>query len=440
MMATHVPHADEVSIFGSSPNTWRIDRIRDRLGAIVGGEWGDDPDAHDEGVVIPVIRVADIRGLEVETKDLTLRRVKESKVPTRLIGKRTVLIEKSGGGEHAPVGRAVLGRNLHFDAICSNFMAKVDCGLSVEPLFVGYLLEAAYSAGINGAHIQQTTGIQNLRVFDYLNTHVAVPPLIEQRRIAAYLDASCAAIDAAVAAKRRQLETLEALRKSIVKRAVMMGLNPSVKTQSTDVEWIPEMPRHWRLMRVKDAMEFFNTVRVPLSAADRGVMTEKTYDYYGASGVIDKVEAYHFDGTYILIAEDGANLLTRSKPLAFLATGKFWVNNHAHILKPRWGGDDTFFVALLESQDFSLFVTGAAQPKLTMENLGRFKLAIPRLPEQKEIAAFIREKDAVFRTLFAQIEQQVETLVSYRISLIHECVTGQRRVTEADINRVKSNG
>jgi len=265
--------------------------------------------------------------------------------------------------------------------------------------------------------------------------YAAIPPLPEQQRIAAYLDASCAAIDAAVAAKRRQLETLDELRKSTVKRAVTMGLNPSVRTKRTDVEWIPEMPEHWRLVRVKDVMEFFNTVRVPVSAAERGVMTEKTYDYYGASGVIDKVEAYLFDGTYILIAEDGANLLTRSKPLAFLATGKFWVNNHAHILKPRWGGDDTFFVTLLESQDFSLFVTGAAQPKLTMENLGRFKLAVPRVTEQKEIAAFIREKDTEFRPLFAQIERQLETLVGYRKSLIHECVTGQRRVTEADVRR-----
>jgi type I restriction enzyme S subunit len=266
---------------------------------------------------------------------------------------------------------------------------------------------------------------------------IPIPPIDEQRQIVAFLDASCAAIDAAVAAKRRQLDTLDALRKSTIKHAVTIGLNLSVKTQRTDVEWIPEMPQHWRLVRVKDVMKFFNTVRVPLSAAERGVMTEKTYDYYGASGVIDKVEAYLFDGTYILIAEDGANLLTRSKPLAFLATGKFWVNNHAHILKPRWGGDDTFFVTLLESQDFSLFVTGAAQPKLTMENLGRFKLAVPRVAEQKAIAAFIREKDAEFRQLFAQIERQIATLTAYRKSLIHECVTGQRRIMEADVARVR---
>jgi type I restriction enzyme S subunit len=164
-------------------------------------------------------------------------------------------------------------------------------------------------------------------------------------------------------------------------------------------------------------------------------MTERTYDYYGASGVIDKVDAYLFDGTYILIAEDGANLLTRSKPLAFLATGKFWVNNHAHILKPRWRGDNTFFVNLLESQDFSLFVTGAAQPKLTMENLGRFKLAVPPVEEQREIAAFVCKKEGEFRALSAQIGRQVDALVAYRKSLIHECVTGQRRISEADVRK-----
>jgi type I restriction enzyme S subunit len=99
--------------------------------------------------------------------------------------------------------------NLTCDAICSNFMAKTDCGPTIDPMFAVYLLDAAYSSGINAAHIQQTTGIQNLRVFDYLNTHVAIAPLREQERIAAYLNASCAAIDAAVAAKRRQLETLD---------------------------------------------------------------------------------------------------------------------------------------------------------------------------------------------------------------------------------------
>lgn len=171
------------SIFGNCPTTWTVDRLRDRLNGIVGGEWGDDPEAYDDGVEIPVIRVADIRGIDVATEALTIRRVKESKLSGRLIGKRTLLLEKSGGGEQKTVGRAVLGRNLTFDAICSNFMAKTDCGPTISPLFAAYLLDAAYLSGINIAHIQQTTGIQNLRVSDYLNTHFAIPPIQEQRKI-----------------------------------------------------------------------------------------------------------------------------------------------------------------------------------------------------------------------------------------------------------------
>jgi type I restriction enzyme S subunit len=300
---------------------------------------------------------------------------------------------------------------------------------SVNKRFITYLIGSAiFAEYMTCFQTSVTNSHRRINPNDLWQTRIPLPPLPEQQRIAEYLDASCAAIDAAVAAKRRQLETLDALRKGTIKRAVTMGLNPVVKTKRTDVECIPQMPEHWRLVRVKDVMEFFNTVRVPLSAAERGLMADKVYDYYGASGVIDKVESYLFDGTYILLAEDGANLLTRSKPLAFLATGKFWVNNHAHILKPRWGGDDTFFVNLLESQDFSLFVTGAAQPKLTMDNLGRFKLAVPRVPEQKEIASFIHQKNAEFRPLFGQIETQIAMLTAYRKSLIHECVTGQRRI------------
>ena len=269
---------------------------------------------------------------------------------------------------------------------------------------------------------------------------VPLPPLPEQARIVAFLDASCQAIDTAVAAKRKQVRTLEFVRGSVIHRAVAHGLNPSVTMKQTDTEWIPEAPEHWSIVRLKDVMDFFNTVRVPLSAEERAAMTERTYDYYGASGVIDKVESYHFDGTYILLAEDGANLLTRSKPLAFVASGRFWVNNHAHIMKPRWRGDETFFMHLLESQDYSPFVTGAAQPKLTLDNLARFKVAVPDFEEQRAIGDFVRAKDREAKMLSGQIERQIAVLVAFRGSLVHEFVSGQRRVTDADVRRAQGHG
>jgi type I restriction enzyme S subunit len=185
----------------------------------------------------------------------------------------------------------------------------------------------------------------------------------------------------------------------------------------------PEFPADWHHCRIKDAVDFFNTQRIPLSAAERGVMVDRTYDYYGASGVIDQVEGYLFDGTYILLGEDGANLLSRSKPLAFLATGQFWVNNHAHILKPRCGGLDRFFVDLLESLDYSTYVTGAAQPKLTMENLGRFRIGVPPRAEQQRIAAYLDASCEAIDAAVAAKRSQLDTLDRLRKSVLQRVVT-----------------
>jgi type I restriction enzyme S subunit len=244
----HKRTLSEISVFGATPEGWAIDRIRDRLVSIVGGEWGDDPDAHDEGVLIPVIRVADIRGIDLTTNELTIRRIKESKLSGRLIGLRTVLLEKSGGGEQKPVGRAVRCRTITFDAICSNFMAKIECGTSLDPSFLVYLFNALYTCGVNGACIQQTTGIQNLRVFDYLNTKVGFPTLSEQISIAEFLDAKCSLLGDVVSTVampdngvvrsgvlNRQIDILLAYQKSLIHECVT-GQRRITKADLTQVK------------------------------------------------------------------------------------------------------------------------------------------------------------------------------------------------------------
>ena len=281
--------------------------------------------------------------------------------------------------------------------------------------------------GTTIAHLYQKT----FERFSY-----PLPPLDEQRCIVAFLDKTCAAIDTAIDKKQKQLETLDALRKSIIHKAVSRGLDDSVELKESGIEWAPLKPAHWKTCRVKDILDFFNTVRIPLSADIRGLMTDRIYDYYGASGVIDKVEDYLFDGTYILIAEDGANLLARNSPLAFFVTGKFWVNNHAHILKPRFD-NIRYFVYLLESLDYSLCLTGAAQPKLTKENLGKYKIIVPSKTEQDLITDYLDTKTAELKGLNENIENQITALQQYRKSLIHECVTGKRRITDEDMRVVQ---
>ena len=150
-----------------------------------------------------------------------------------------------------------------------------------------------------------------------------VPPPDEQRAIARHLDHVDDRIRRYVAAKEKLIALLEEERQAVIHRAVTCGLDPNVPLKPSGIDWLGDIPAHWDVSRVKTEFECLNHRRVPLSSVERGAMSKRRYDYYGASGVIDKVDDYLFDGELLLIAEDGANLVLRNLPLAIVAKGKF---------------------------------------------------------------------------------------------------------------------
>ncbi|KUH70726.1 hypothetical protein AU184_03750 [Mycolicibacterium novocastrense] len=117
--------------------------------------------------------------------------------------------------------------------------------------------------------------------------------------------------------------------------------------------------------------------------------------YYGASGVVDHVRDYIFDGDYLLVSEDGANLLARSTPIAFSISGKTWVNNHAHILEFPTYSQRRFVEIYLNSIDLAPFVSGGAQPKLNQANLNKIPIPSPTLDEQDRIVGILDKFDAL---------------------------------------------
>ncbi len=153
------------------------------------------------------------------------------------------------------------------------------------------------------------------------------------------------------------------------------------------------MAAAWPSITLNDAVDLFDSQRVPLNSRQRLARKGK-FPYYGAQGVIDHIDDYIFDGRYILVAEDGENLNSKKLPLALFAKGKFWVNNHAHILrgKPEIV-DDTFLLACLNNADIRPFVTGAAQPKLSQGNLRLVEIPHPPLRTQQRIAAILSAYD-----------------------------------------------
>ena len=151
-----------------------------------------------------------------------------------------------------------------------------------------------------------------------------------------------------------------------------------------------EIPKGWEWVRFGAITINRDSERIPLSVDERRMLM-KTYDYYGASGVIDKVDRYLFDKPLLLIGEDGANLINRSTPIAFIARGKYWVNNHAHVLD--YYNEELMQYMCMYINAISLvdYVTGTAQPKMNQEKMNSIMVALPPLAEQKRIVAKIEE-------------------------------------------------
>lgn len=290
--------------------------------------------------------------------------------------------------------------------------------------------------------------------------NIPLPPVAEQKQIAAYLDASCAAIDAAVDVKRRQLDILTTLQFSTIQRAVLEGLNPAVKMKSSGVEWFYAIPIHWQVERLKDVvLAKKDAIKVGPFGSDLvlGDMTDEGVKVFNQRTVIDRdfnsgmhfvsyekyesLKAFSVSPGDLLITTRGTigrcAIVPETAPAGIL---------HPCLMRVQTNNSDliTEYLALL-IQDCGLVLrqlqmmsASTTIDVIYSDSLKRTYLPIPPVAEQYEILEYVKLKKTHFEKIKIQISNQIESLLAYRKSLIHECVTGQRRITEADLRRVQA--
>lgn len=184
------------------------------------------------------------------------------------------------------------------------------------------------------------------------------------------------------------------------------------------------MKQGWKKVYLSDISVNLDSKRIPIT---KGVRIGGVYPYYGASGIVDYVSDYIFDGDLLLISEDGANLLARSTPIAFSVSGKIWVNNHAHILKFESKITQRYIERYFESIKIDDFVTGAAQPKLNQKSLNSIPIIIPKdIPEQERIVGILDGAFAKIGALQANAQQNLQnTKDLFQASLKQELTSKQ---------------
>ncbi len=288
-------------------------------------------------------------------------------------------------------------------------------------LFKGY--ETRMALHNMGAGIRLTLGFK-----EFKKQPVLFPPLSEQRRIADFLDRRCAEIDGIIAATQKTIEEYKALKQSIITEAVTRGVRGPRPMKDSGIEWIGEIGEGFEVKKLKYLCYILDQYRSPITADQRNQNAEVLYDYYGASGVIDKIDGYTIDDHVMLIGEDGANLRMRNLPLMYEVNGKAWINNHAHILKPKKNVDFYFLFYVLEALDLNPYITGSAQPKLSQESLRNILIPTPSYYEQEEIADYLNKRLPKLNAMIDKKKGFIAELEAFRKTIIYEYVTGKKEV------------
>ena len=183
------------------------------------------------------------------------------------------------------------------------------------------------------------------------------------------------------------------------------------------------IPDEWDVKQLGEVAEFLDGRRRPVKDSDRAKM-QGDIPYYGASGIVDYVNNYLFDEDLILLGEDGENILSRNCPLAFKISGKSWVNNHAHVLRPRQGLSIDYLVAFLESRDYASYNTGTAQPKLNKFVCYGIPVCVPPYLEQHAIATALSDMDA----LLSALDRLISKKRDLKQAAMQQLLTGRTRL------------
>ena len=269
----------------------------------------------------------------------------------------------------------------------------------------------------------QTTGstIPHVNKTVFLNLLIPLPPLEEQKAIADILST----VQNAIEKTEKVINATKQLKKSMMKHlftygAVAVDEIDKVKLKETEIGLIPE---HWEVVRLGEVVEIYDNKRVPLSESVRKNM-KGIYPYCGANGIIDYVNDYIFDGEYVLVAEDGGRY-GKFENTAYIMNGKFWVNNHAHILQAKVGiSINNFILHWFTYSDISQYVAGTTRQKLTLSTLKSIPIPLPPLDEQQKIANILTTIDQKIQAE----EKKKEALQTLFKTLLQQLMTGKIRV------------
>lgn len=441
-----------VEWIGEIPEDWEVKRVKNFLSERTGGAWGDEKKNNANDIIC--LRIADFdysRFKFNNSTELTIRNYNTDIIEKLLLKKDDILVEKSGGGDKTPVGRAVIFEKT-YKALFANFMDRLRVRNNISALFFLYVWTTYYDNKYILPYVKQTTGIQNLDITSILSgVFFPLPPKSTQQHIASYLDKKCSKIEETIQNQQQVIEKLKAYKQSLITEAVtgkikiqngkVCGKYESYK--DSGVEYLGKIPSNWNIKRLRyigkcqngisKGGEFFgsgypfvsygdvyNNLTLPETVSGLIESTPEEQENYSVmAGDIfftrtsETIEEVGFTSVCLKTIEKAtfAGFVIRVRPFTEELVpdySKYYFSSDAH---------RRFFVKEMN------LVTRAS---LSQDLLKRLPILIPSKDEQKEIADYLDKKCTSIDAAIEQKQNLIEKLTEYKKSLIYECVTGKK--------------
>ncbi|GAB3380471.1 restriction endonuclease subunit S [Azotobacter armeniacus] len=428
-----------VEWLGEVPEHWVVFSLKRSVDGCANGLWGDEPDGEHD---IAVIRVADFdRGTSrVGLDKLTYRSITQKERASRLLEPGDLLIEKSGGGEKTLVGCVVLFEH-EFQAITSNFVARMRPLTEFDSGFLCYAFDSLYQGKVNYPAIKQTTGIQNLDSEAYLQERFCFPRRAEQTQIARFLDHETARIDALIEEQQRLIELLKEKRQAVISHAVTKGLDPTVPMKDSGVDWLGEVPAHWEMTRIgwqclvgngctpsRDNHSYWDDGNYPwLNSSKVNLERVLEADQFVTSKALKECALPVVKPGSVLMAITGEG---KTRGMVTITEIEVTINQHVAFIQPRDAGlspkylhdwlSANYLRIRHESADW-----GSTKAAITCSDIRAYPLPLPSINEQKDICRFVSSKSSFIDRLISSVQENVTLLQERRSALISAAVTGK---------------
>ncbi|MPM71313.1 hypothetical protein SDC9_118277 [bioreactor metagenome] len=354
---------------------------------------------------LPLLRITDL------FNNVQIQFINPKKVPKQFIANEDELIYTRTG----QVGYVFKGRTGVVHNNCFKVFPKSD---NLDKNFLYWFL---YQKSIREyANLIASGSVQkDLTHSAFKSIEISVPPLPTQHRIVEILSS----LDNKIELNRQTNATLEAIAQAIFKEWFVNFNFPGATGEMIESE-LGMIPKGWRVGKLEEIITNYDRKRVPLSSRERE-NRKGIFPYFGAASILDYVDDYIFDGIYLLMGEDGTVITENGKPVLQYVSGKFWVNNHTHVLQGRSPFSTEYVLLQLKNTNVKHIVTGAVQPKINQGNMNELPVIIP---DEFPLLSFQEIINPIFNNIL-DTEQETSILTKIRDDLLPKFMNGEINIS-----------